>query len=267
MVPKAEKETTTGSERVMEQTRLQRQMRRDPQEMLHNKQAFVIEFFEDTPRKKRSQSFTHSAHSSQSDTDPPGLKTKVEKRKNALPAEKLGNVVPPSHLGAQAGKPNNSSSGTQRTSSFKREKTEDRISSSSSSASRASAKTYGSVGRKSKMAQDFMAEYLRETAQSGKPSAEKPAPLPMPVAPRVVISSEPEPASAPPPEVKSAQGRRNDEEDSVSETGTYTIETESQDKEVEEARKMIDQVNAAFLCLASELRAEGLGFCTLCWRA
>ncbi|XP_032837492.2 centrosomal protein of 170 kDa protein B isoform X8 [Tyto alba] len=241
VAPKAEKETTTGSERATEQTRLQRQMRRDPHEMLHNKQAFVIEFFEDTPRKKRSQSFTHSAHSSQSDTDP-GLKTKVEKRKNALPAEKLGNAAPPSHLGAQAGKPGNSSSGTQRTSSFKREKTEDRINSSSSSASRASAKTYGSVGRKSKIAQDFMAEYLRETAQSGKSNAEKPAPLPMPVAPRVVISSEPESASAPPPEVKSAQGRRNDEEDSVSETGTYTIETESQDKEVEEARKMIDQV-------------------------
>ncbi|NXG83104.1 C170B protein, partial [Stercorarius parasiticus] len=241
VAPKAEKETTTGSERATEQTRLQRQMRRDPHEMLHNKQAFVIEFFEDTPRKKRSQSFTHSAHSSQSDTDP-GPKTKVEKRKNALPAEKLGNAVPPSHLGAQAGKPNSNSSGTQRTSSFKREKTEDRINSSSSSASRASAKTYGSVGRKSKMAQDFMAEYLRETAQSGKPSAEKPAPLPVPVAPRVVVSSEPESASAPPPEVKSAQGRRNDEEDSVSETGTYTIETESQDKEVEEARKMIDQV-------------------------
>nr|XP_030130963.3 centrosomal protein of 170 kDa protein B isoform X2 [Taeniopygia guttata] len=237
--PKAEKETTTGGERPTEQTRLQRQMRRDPHEMLHNKQAFVIEFFEDTPRKKRSQSFTHSAHSSQSDTDV-GLKNKVEKRKNALPAEKPGNSVPPSHLTAQAGKATTNSCGTQRASSFKRDKTEDRISSSSSSAPRA--KSYGSVGRKSKMAQDFMAEYLRETAQSGKPNAEKPAPVPMPVAPRVVISSEPEPASAPPPEGKSAQGRRNDEEDSVSETGTYTIETESQDKEVEEARKMIDQV-------------------------
>uniref|UniRef100_A0A803VW94 Centrosomal protein 170B n=1 Tax=Ficedula albicollis TaxID=59894 RepID=A0A803VW94_FICAL len=235
--PKAEKETPTGGERPAEQTRLQRQMRRDPHEMLHNKQAFVIEFFEDTPRKKRSQSFTHSAHSAQSDAD---LKNKVEKRKNALPAEKPGNSAPPSHLTAQAGKPTSNSCGTQRTSSFKREKTEDRINSSSSSAPRA--KSYGSVGRKSKMAQDFMAEYLRETAQSGKPNAEKPAPVPVPVAPRVVISSEPEPASTPPPEVKSAQGRRNDEEDSVSETGTYTIETESQDKEVEEARKMIDQV-------------------------
>ncbi|XP_063255556.1 centrosomal protein of 170 kDa protein B isoform X5 [Prinia subflava] len=237
--PKAEKESAPGGERPTEQTRLQRQMRRDPHEMLHNKQAFVIEFFEDTPRKKRSQSFTHSAHSSQSDTDP-GLKSKVEKRKNASPAEKPGNSVPPPHLTAQAGKPTTNSCGTQRASSFKREKTEDRINSSSSSAPRA--KSYGSVGRKSKMAQDFMAEYLRESAQSGKPNAEKAAPAPMPAAPRVVISSEPEPASAAPPEVKSAQGRRNDEEDSVSETGTYTIETESQDKEVEEARKMIDQV-------------------------
>uniref|UniRef100_A0A8C5JBZ2 Centrosomal protein 170B n=1 Tax=Junco hyemalis TaxID=40217 RepID=A0A8C5JBZ2_JUNHY len=236
--PKAEKETpAAGGERPAEQTRLQRQMRRDPHEMLHNKQAFVIEFFEDTPRKKRSQSFTHSAHSSQSDTDP-GMKSKVEKRKNALPAEKPGNSAQPSHLTAQAGKASNSSCGTQRASSFKRDKTEDRVNSSSSSAPRV--KSYGSVGRKSKMAQDFMAEYLRETAQSGKPNTEKAAPVP--AAPRVVISSEPEPASAPPPEVKSAQGRRNDEEDSVSETGTYTIETESQDKEVEEARKMIDQV-------------------------
>ncbi|XP_072193061.1 centrosomal protein of 170 kDa protein B isoform X6 [Excalfactoria chinensis] len=241
VAPKAEKEPATGGERVTEQAKLQRQMRRDPHEMLHNKQAFVIEFFEDTPRKKRSQSFTHSAHSSQSDTDP-GLKTKVEKRKNAAPAEKQGSAVPPSHIGTQGGKAPNSSSGTQRASSFKREKTEERINSSSSSASRASGRAYGSVGRKSKMAQDFMAEYLRETAQSGKAGSEKPAPQPVPATPRVVISSEPEPASAPSPELKAAQGRRNDEEDSVSETGTYTIETESQDKEVEEARKMIDQV-------------------------
>ncbi|XP_052549784.1 centrosomal protein of 170 kDa protein B isoform X4 [Tympanuchus pallidicinctus] len=241
VAPKAEKEPTTGGERVTEQAKLQRQMRRDPHEMLHNKQAFVIEFFEDTPRKKRSQSFTHSAHSSQSDTDP-GLKTKVEKRKNAVPTEKQGSAVPPSHAGTQGGKATSSSSGTQRASSFKREKTEERINSSSSSASRASGRAYGSVGRKSKMAQDFMAEYLRETAQTGKAGSEKPAPQPVPAAPRVVISSEPEPASAPSPELKAAQGRRNDEEDSVSETGTYTIETESQDKEVEEARKMIDQV-------------------------
>ncbi|KAM9148853.1 centrosomal protein of 170 kDa protein B [Pangshura tecta] len=245
VAPTAEKETASN-DHAAEQARLQRQIRRDPHEMLHNQQAFVIEFFDDdTPRKKRSQSFTHSAHSSQSDTDPMP-KTKVEKRKAAMPAEKLGSPVPPPHLASQAGKPASSSSGTQRSSSFKREKTEDRISSSSSSASRPSAKNYGSIGRKSKMAQDFAAEYLRENSQAGKLSAEKPAPLPMPVAPRVVISSAPDPATTPPTDPKLVKARKHDEEDSLSETGTYTIETESQDKEVEEARKMIDQVFGVF---------------------
>uniref|UniRef100_A0A3B5MXQ5 CEP170 C-terminal domain-containing protein n=1 Tax=Xiphophorus couchianus TaxID=32473 RepID=A0A3B5MXQ5_9TELE len=37
---------------------------------------------------------------------------------------------------------------------------------------------------------------------------------------------------------------RNEEDDSLSDAGTYTIETESQDKEVEEARNMIDQVRS-----------------------
>ncbi|XP_065258652.1 centrosomal protein of 170 kDa protein B [Emys orbicularis] len=245
VAPTAEKETTSN-DHAAEQARLQRQIRRDPHEMLHNQQAFVIEFFDDdTPRKKRSQSFTHSAHSSQSDTDPVP-KTKVEKRKAAMPAEKLGSPVPPPHLAAQAGKPASNSSGTQRSSSFKREKTEDRISSSSFSASRPSAKNYGSIGRKSKIAQDFAAEYLRENSQAGKLSAEKPAPLQMPVAPRVVISSAPDPATAPPTDPKLVKARKHDEEDSLSETGTYTIETESQDKEVEEARKMIDQVFGVF---------------------
>ncbi|XP_019406347.1 PREDICTED: centrosomal protein of 170 kDa protein B isoform X1 [Crocodylus porosus] len=241
VAPKAEKETA-GSDRTAEQARLQRQIRRDPHEMLHNKQAFVIEFFDDdTPRKKRSQSFTHSAHSSQSDTDQ-GLKAKVEKRK-PVPAEKLGGTVPPPHVVTQVNKtPSTPSGPTQRTGYFKREKTEDRISSSSSSTLRTSAKTYGSVGRKSKLAQDFAAEYLRETSQAAKPSMEKPAPAPVVVAPRVVISSAPETGSVPPTDSKLAQMRKNDEEDSLSETGTYTIETESQDKEVEEARKMIDQV-------------------------
>ncbi|XP_032624698.1 centrosomal protein of 170 kDa protein B isoform X1 [Chelonoidis abingdonii] len=245
VAPTAEKETTSN-DHAAEQARLQRQIRRDPHEMLHNQQAFVIEFFDDdTPRKKRSQSFTHSAHSSQSDTDPVP-KTKVEKRKAAMPAEKLGSPVPPPHLTAQAGKPASNSLGTQRSSSFKREKTEDRISSSSSSASRLSAKNFGSIGRKSKIAQDFAAEYLRENSQAGKLSAEKPAFLQMPVAPRVVISSAPDPATAPPTDPKLVKARKHDEEDSLSETGTYTIETESQDKEVEEARKMIDQVFGVF---------------------
>ena len=35
---------------------------------------------------------------------------------------------------------------------------------------------------------------------------------------------------------------RNEEDDSLSDAGTYTIETECHDTEVEEARNMIDQV-------------------------
>uniref|UniRef100_A0A8D0GVP2 Centrosomal protein 170B n=1 Tax=Sphenodon punctatus TaxID=8508 RepID=A0A8D0GVP2_SPHPU len=244
--PKAEKETT-DSDHAVEQARLQRQIRRDPQEMLHNQQAFVIEFFDDdTPRKKRSQSFTHSAHSSQSDTDP-ALKAKVEKRKTAVPAEKPGSAVPlpPHNLVTPGGKPASSTSTTQRASSFKREKTEDRI---SSSTSKTSGKNYGSIGRKSKIAQDFAAEFLRESTPAGKASAEKPAAVPVPVAPRVVISSAPEAAPISAVDPKLVKARKHDEEDSLSETGTYTIETESQDKEVEEARKMIDQVKKKQHC-------------------
>lgn len=46
---------------------------------------------------------------------------------------------------------------------------------------------------------------------------------------------------------------RTEEEDSLSDAGTYTIETESQDKEVEEARSMIDQVMYFFLCVLKEI--------------
>ena len=38
------------------------------------------------------------------------------------------------------------------------------------------------------------------------------------------------------------KARKQEEADSLSDAGTYTIETEAQDQEVEEARKMIDQV-------------------------
>ncbi|XP_028604588.2 centrosomal protein of 170 kDa protein B isoform X1 [Podarcis muralis] len=245
--PVAPKEDETPSkEHLAEQARLQRQIRRDPQEMLHNQQAFVIEFFDDdTPRKKRSQSFTHSGQSNQNDVDP-ALKTKIEKRKITVPAEKPGSSLLSSHLPAVGTKGPSNSFTAPRAGSFKREKTEERISSSSSS--RTSGKNHGSVGRKSKIAQDFAAECLRESSQAGKASVEKPAPTPAPFTPRVVA---PPPPPAPAPEIvpepvaadpKLVKARKQEEDDSLSETGTYTIETESQDKEVEEARKMIDQV-------------------------
>ena len=47
------------------------------------------------------------------------------------------------------------------------------------------------------------------------------------------------------PDPNSSRAFRNEEEDSLSDAGTYTIEGEIQDKEVEDARNSIDQVNKA----------------------
>ncbi|XP_026554369.1 centrosomal protein of 170 kDa protein B isoform X2 [Pseudonaja textilis] len=240
--PKPEKETVSN-ENIMEQAKLQRQIRRDPQEMLHNQQAFVIEFFDDDmPRKKRSQSFTHSGHSTQNEVDPT-LKTKVEKRKITVPAEKPGSSMPSQHPPATGTKGPSNAFTTPRAGSFRREKADERISPSSSSTSRTPVKSHGSVGRKSKLAQDFAAECLRESAQATQPNIEKPPPVPTPLNSRtVIVPTAPETIPPPIADPKLAKARKQEEEDSLSETGTYTIETESQDKEVEEARKMIDQV-------------------------
>ncbi|XP_074147135.1 centrosomal protein of 170 kDa protein B isoform X2 [Sminthopsis crassicaudata] len=238
---KAEKETApvpVAEPPTGEQVRLQRQIKRDPQEMLHNQQAFVIEFFDDdTPRKKRSQSFTHVP------ADP-----KADKRRVPGPPGVCGGMaaVP----GPASGRASGSTSGPQRASSLKREKTEDRIA-SSSTAARPTHRLYGSVGRRSRMAQDFAAEYLRESTTAGRSGPEKQPPgLPTPLAPRVVISTAPPaPPSSPAPvstDPQLTKSRKQEEDDSLSDAGTYTIETETQDKEVEEARKMIDQVFGVF---------------------
>ncbi|XP_010605641.1 centrosomal protein of 170 kDa protein B isoform X1 [Fukomys damarensis] len=205
-----------------EQVRLQRQIKRDPQELLHNQQAFVIQFFdEDTPRKKRSQSFTHT---------PPG-DPKADKRRVPGPTDR-------ERPGAPARGAAGSSSGSQRASSLKREKTEERLS-STSPAPRALARPFGSVGRRSRLAQDFMAQCMRESSPATRPSPEK-VPLVPPTPPTSCGAS----PSLPPPlsEPQLTKARRQDEDDSLSDAGTYTIETEAQDREVEEARKMIDQV-------------------------
>ncbi|XP_029453940.1 centrosomal protein of 170 kDa protein B isoform X2 [Rhinatrema bivittatum] len=244
VLPAATKETAL-SEHTAEQARLQRQIRRDPQDMLHNQQAFVIEFFDDeAPRKKRSQSFTHTVHSSQSDTDPT-LKTKQDRRKGAIPPEKPSSMALLPSVPTQVSKPASSSSGPQRSSSFRREKTDDRLSSSSSSTSRTSGKNYGSVGRKSKIAQEFAAEYFRERTEAVNQSAEVVPALPVPASVQTVTASQSIVSSALTTSLqdsKPTQVQKNAEEDSLSDAGTYTIETEAPEKEVEEARKMIDQV-------------------------
>ncbi|XP_004395663.1 PREDICTED: centrosomal protein of 170 kDa protein B isoform X2 [Odobenus rosmarus divergens] len=209
------------------QVRLQRQMKRDPQELLHNQQAFVIEFFDqDTPRKKRSQSFTHT---------PPG-DPKADKRRGPGPADRDRSAVPASARGTGG------SSGPQRASSLKRERTEERLGGPSPT-SRGSARSFGSVGRRSRLAQDFMAQCPREGSPTARSGPDKASPAtPAPETPRGASPVAPATPPPPPADPQLSKARKQDEDDSLSDAGTYTIETEGRDPEVEEARQMIDQV-------------------------
>ncbi|XP_066464256.1 centrosomal protein of 170 kDa protein B isoform X2 [Eleutherodactylus coqui] len=236
-----------------DQGKLQRQIKREPEELLHSQQAFVIEFFDDdAPRKKRSQSFTHSANASQNEAEPAN-KVKNDKKKGVLTAEKLttnGTTAAP-----PVPKPAVNAAFPQRSNSFRREKTEERISTTSPVVAKPPVKSFGSIGKKSKFAQEFVAEYLREQAEILKDTIEKPTTLPLstvitpPVSQQVQSSImgplAPRPTT-PPSECRPVRVKKTEEEDSLSDAGTYTIETENQDKEVEEARKMIDQVFGVF---------------------
>lgn len=200
-----------------EQVRLQRQIRRDPQELLRNQQAFVIEFFdEDTPRKKRSQSFTHA----------PTGDPRADRRRGPGPADR------DRAAGVAAG--------PQRASSLKREKTEERLG-SPTPAPRAPARPFGSVGRRSRLAQDFLAQCLADGAPATRPGPDK-AP---PVLPPALTPRGPSPVAPPAPQ-PSPGACRAEEDDNLSDAGTYTIETEAQDREVQEARERIDQVFGVF---------------------
>uniref|UniRef100_A0A8C2ECG5 CEP170 C-terminal domain-containing protein n=1 Tax=Cyprinus carpio TaxID=7962 RepID=A0A8C2ECG5_CYPCA len=196
--------------------------------------------------------------------------------------------------------------GSQRSSSLKRDKTEDSgtstslLGTSSRSSPAITIKPFGSVGKKSKLAQEFTAEFFKDTGKTFPPPMSAPpvmmSPshtlLPSPAEPpgpssvsypsspsqlpalsqsllpatspvsvpsqtpgRCTVSSGSPPRSAGSPvppfspllvsgvETKGSRVTRTEEEDSLSDAGTYTIETESQDKEVEEARSMIDQAH------------------------
>ncbi|XP_042633317.1 centrosomal protein of 170 kDa protein B-like isoform X2 [Cyprinus carpio] len=270
----------------------------------HAQQAFIIEFFDDNPRKKRSQSFTHNSVHADSYS---ALKAKLERRKGLAHGERPASVhghVPPTQ---QITVPLKGSSpgGSQRSSSLKREKTEDGVTSTSllGTSSRSSPaitiKPFGSVGKKSKLSQDFTAEFLKEMGKTSPPPMSAPpvmmspshtllpspaepsgpssvsypsSPSQLPALSQSILSATspvsihsqaPEKglvssasplcsAGSPVPqfspllvsgvETKVSKVTRTEEEDSLSDAGTYTIETESQDKEVEEARSMIDQV-------------------------
>ncbi|XP_036981283.1 centrosomal protein of 170 kDa protein B isoform X4 [Acanthopagrus latus] len=241
-------------------------------------QAFVIEFFDNNPiRKKRSQSFTNNT----SPPEPSALKVQLEKaRKSSSPngerqVPSPASTTPPTQRYTIPLK-GPASTGPQRAGSLRREKTEDRISTnySSRSTSSVSVRPFSSVGRRSKLAQEFTAEFLRQAKQSSSASWEKNTSSPATAAKtETVVTSQtspppsnasyqpqtsspihqPVPLNAPvmplvsqSAEVNSARvGPKNEEEDSLSDAGTYTIETDVPDKELEDARSKIDQVQPA----------------------
>ncbi|XP_067847778.1 centrosomal protein of 170 kDa protein B isoform X2 [Heptranchias perlo] len=222
------------------------QLQHDPQDMPMGQQAFVIEFFDDdNPRKRRAHSFTQNANAMHTDSYV-ALRAKLDKRKGTSTCEKI--TLQQAQSLVQVNKPTTSSSPPQRSNSLKREKTEERLSSSATSSSKGLLRSFGSVGRKSKLSQEFAAELLKETTKSVI-NVEKPLDtVPVTIAHVIVAPNVPE-ATLPPvssPTTSTKPTSKQGDQDNLSDTGTYTIETDTQDKEVEEARKMIDQVFGVF---------------------
>uniref|UniRef100_A0AAV2JI85 Uncharacterized protein n=1 Tax=Knipowitschia caucasica TaxID=637954 RepID=A0AAV2JI85_KNICA len=226
------------------------------------KQSFIVEFYDDNQRKKRSQSFTNNTTAQPTS----GLKAEAERSRkspsptgeSALPTQRY--TVP--LKGSE-------SPGPQRAGSLRRERTEERICTSFSSRSTSSVSTrpFSSVGRRSKLARDFTAEFLKQEKQSASAEGTMYSPrnvkttLPIQNSPPSSIpGNQPQTSSPihhPVPlnstvttvahdnsEVKTTHCSRNEEEDSLSDAGTYTIEADVQDKELEEARSKIDQIQS-----------------------
>lgn len=232
-------------------------------------QAYVIEFFDDNPRKKRSQSFTNNTNQ----LEPSGLRVQLEKARERQAPSPASTTPATQRYSIPLKGP--APTGPQRAGSLRREKTEDRISTSFSSRSTASVsvRPFSSVGRRSKLAQEFTAEFLKQTNQVSSAAWEKNTYGSPTVAKTeaVVVSQcspsqsitpcqpqtsspihEPVPLKTPvmtqsqSVQVKSPHvGPRNEEDDSLSDAGTYTIETDVQDKELEEARSKIDQASCS----------------------
>ncbi|XP_057679668.1 centrosomal protein of 170 kDa protein B [Corythoichthys intestinalis] len=222
---------------------------RVPSERL-SQRAFVIEFFDDNPRKKRSQSFTHNPAHADSYS---ALKTKP-RRGGERPASVHGHVAPTQQVTVPLKGPGGGGA-PQRSASLKREHADAETSRSTSAIS---VRPYGSVGKESKLAREFAVEFLKDSSPDSLPTRERMSSPPA-SAPPVMVRPPPSPPqpSTPPVTAPPAlpplsfpggepEGRqkpsRNEEDDSVSEAGTYTIDTEAHDREVEDARNMIDQV-------------------------
>lgn len=243
--------------------RYQPQPKKDPQ------QAFVINFLDDDVRKSRSQSFTNSAAPGESHVTP---KRRTEKTKGAVqPGESLTSSAVQNAPTQRFTVALKSSDGSQRAGLLRREKSDVPASTSNFSSRSASSRPFGSVGRKSRVALDLMTEFFSgsrhsSTAKSEKSSASthsKASSMVTTVADnftqsqpsamdRTYVLSPSQQVEPPKPlltststsrtDGKTPKSSRQEEEDTLSDAGTYTIETEGPDKEVEDARNMIDQV-------------------------
>ncbi|MEQ2220737.1 hypothetical protein ILYODFUR_008502, partial [Ilyodon furcidens] len=235
-------------------------------------QAFVIEFFDDNSRKKRSQSFTHTAAPHES----PNLRVQQDKKSSSPNTERhvssSSSITPPTQRYTIPLK-GPDTSGFQRAGSLRREKTEDRLSTSfSSRSSSVTVKPFSSVGRRSKLAKEFNAELLKQKEKFSSSRERNASNSPKAAQRRTaaVTQSEQRQSSPPPPvghlhpqtsspihppaplktpfiptQTVEVRSPRNEEDDSLSDAGTYTIEADIQDKELEEARSKIDQVQPA----------------------
>ncbi|XP_007549266.1 centrosomal protein of 170 kDa protein B isoform X3 [Poecilia formosa] len=221
------------------------------------KQAFVIEFFDDNSRKKCSQSFTHTA----GPPEPSNPRIQQEQKSSSPNTERNVSsssfTTPPTQRFTIPLK-GSDSSGFQRAGSLRREKTDERISTSfsSRSSSSVSVRPFSSVGRRSKLAKEFNAELLKQKEKSSpkaaqgvvsqsKQSQASPPPSDGHLHPQTsspIHTPAPLRTSVTPAQNVEVRSPRNEEDDSLSDAGTYTIEADVQDKELEEARSKIDQV-------------------------
>ncbi|XP_063039536.1 centrosomal protein of 170 kDa protein B isoform X2 [Engraulis encrasicolus] len=276
----------------------QSKTRGDPQ------QAFVIEFFDNNNmRKKRSQSFSNNMGDGGESIPVP--KGHMEKKKAAAALQGERGTASQGSIPAtqqftvplKGGSSTSSSRSFQRAGSLRREKRDVRQSSSAnfsscSASSSSSPRPFGSVGRRSKLAQDFANEFLRQssaapvanpavtnvpggalstpsslssptpttTSSSAPTASSQAAPQKSTSASQSYASTTAQqqlqaaniikmtpkgvkmPTRGPDPEPVAGRHARNEEDDSLSDAGTYTIEGDAQDKEVQEARSRIDKV-------------------------
>ncbi|XP_062863851.1 centrosomal protein of 170 kDa protein B [Trichomycterus rosablanca] len=212
----------------MSSTPRQSQAKKEPQ------QAYVIEFLDEDMSMKHSQPFSNH-------TSPPEShavsRRRSEKARSLVQSgeQSVSSYHTPTHRYTRG------LDGPQRATSLRREKSDLEASTLNFSSRSATSKPFGSVGRKSRLAMDFVAEFLKNnpTATSEKPSSSQGSL-------ELLLTSTPAGST----DIKTHSSRQ-EEEDSLSDAGTYTIETEGLDKEVDEARKMIDQVQSTSLTTGS----------------